>query len=286
LLRNDPEADDVRVQIATQPGSADKPNEDHALACQNLAVIADGLTARTETGCIHGVAWFAEKLTGSVVRFGDGRPVDALRAAIAYTSSLHADTCDLSHPATPCAAVAIVQIGGDGLARYLVLGDVSIVLAGEEIKRVVSDQRISETALAQRAEADDLRYGSHADEAALVRMKELEIAARNRPDGYWIAGADPKAVDHALIGEIPLCELTRIALFTDGAARAVDLFRMADWRDVLDLLGERGPRELITRVRAVESADGDVTRWPRNKVSDDATAVYCDELDEHECASR
>jgi hypothetical protein len=272
----------VRVQIATQPGSADKPNEDRALAAQNLAVVVDGLTARTEMGCIHGVAWFAEQLARSVLLFGNLLPVEALRSAIEHTASLHADTCDLTDPATPCAAVAIVQIGSDRLVHYLVLGDVSIVLADKEVNRVVSDQRISETALAQRAEADDLPYGSDAKTAALARMKQAEIAARHKPGGYWIAGADPTAVDHALTGDIPLSELTCVALLTDGAARTVEMFHIADWAEVLDVLSESGPLELIARVRAVELADKDATRWPRNKVSDDATAVYCDKLHERE----
>lgn len=45
----------MRVQIASEPGSASTPNEDHAAAGHSLAVVVDGLTARTESGCIHGV---------------------------------------------------------------------------------------------------------------------------------------------------------------------------------------------------------------------------------------
>jgi hypothetical protein len=268
----------VRVQIASEPGSASTPNEDHAAAGQSLAVVVDGLTARTETGCIHGVAWFAGQLAQSVLRFGHLGPADALRSAIRHTASLHADTCDLTDPATPCAAVAIVHVGDDDHLRYLLLGDVSVVLVGDEIKRVVSDQRINKTALAQRAEADRLPYGSDAKSAAMVSMKQAEIAARNKPGGYWIAGADPAAVDHAITDSVPLSELSRIALLSDGAARAVDLFKVTDWAGVLDLLETSGPLELIARVRSIELDDEDTTRWPRNKVSDDATAAYCDQL--------
>ncbi|WP_445184434.1 hypothetical protein ACTXG6_39600 [Pseudonocardia sp. Cha107L01] len=255
-----------------------KPNEDHALAGRNLAVVVDGLTARTESGCIHGVAWFAEQLAQAVLRFEHLGPAGALRAAIQHTASLHADTCDLTDPATPCAAIAIVQIGDDSRLRYLVLGDVSVVLAGDEVRRVVSDQRINDTALAQRAEADGLPYGSEAKSAALVRMKRAEMAARNKPGGYWIAGADPAAVDHAITDEVPISELSRVALLSDGAARVVDLFQLTDWTGVLNLLAKNGPRELIEHVRGVELDDAEATRWPRNKVSDDATAVYCDQL--------
>jgi hypothetical protein len=77
---------------------------------------------------------------------------------------------------------------------------------------------------------------------------------------------------------MPLSELSRVALLSDGAARAVDLFQLTDWAGVLDLLTTSGPRGLIERVRRVELGDIDTTRWPRNKISDDATAIYCDRL--------
>jgi hypothetical protein len=266
----------VRVQIASEPGSPDRPNEDYAAADRNVVVIVDGLTARTDTGCIHGVSWFAKKLANAVLNFGHLRPVEALKSAIQHTATMHSDTCDLTNPATPCAAVAIVQVEGAHV-HYLVLGDVTVVIANGD-ERVISDQRINSTALDHRAEADRLPTGSEAKSAALVRMKQAEIAARNSPGGYWIAGADPVSAEHALTGDIAWSQSGRIALLTDGAARAVDLFAIFDWPEVLEILSDSGPRDLIARVRDVEHADATASRWPRNKISDDATAVYCDQL--------
>jgi hypothetical protein len=265
----------VRVQIASEPGSPDRPNEDYAAADRNTVVIVDGLTARTDTGCIHGVSWFAEQLGNGVLKFGHLRPVDALKSAIQHTASLHSDTCDLTNPATPCAAVAIIQLDGP-IMHYLVLGDVTIAIT--DVDQVISDQRINSTALAQRAEADSLPTGSDAKAAALVRMKQVEIEARNQPGGYWIAGADPMSAEHALIGDLPLSDVERAALLTDGAARAVDLFGMYDWPGLFEILSAGGPNDLITRVRDIEQADSATIYWPRNKVSDDATAVYCDQF--------
>ncbi|HYH32344.1 MAG TPA: hypothetical protein VD903_18395 [Pseudonocardia sp.] len=282
----------MHVRIATLPGRADRPNEDHAAACGGTAVVVDGVTARTETHCVHGVAWFAEHLARGVLDARHRAPRDALRAAIVATAARHAATCDLAAPATPCAAVGIVQVG-DGRLRYLVLGDVTVVLGGKSGERVVCDGRVEDTARAQRDAAARLPLGSPARDAALREMKLVEIAARNRAGGYWIAGADPAAADEALVGEVALPDVTRVALLSDGAARAVDPFGLTDWRGVLHLLAHDGPRELLDRVRAAERADPDATRRPRTKVSDDATAVFWDDLAgagddlrERECASR
>jgi hypothetical protein len=77
-----------------------------------------------------------------------------------------------------------------------------------------------------------------------------------------------------LTGEVPLTDVRRVALLTDGAARAVDLFALFDWSQALELMAANGPDELIRKMRAVEKEDVKAVDWPREKISDDATVVY------------
>jgi hypothetical protein len=63
-------------------------------------------------------------------------------------------------------------------------------------------------------------------------------------------------------------------LLSDGASRLVDVFGLATWEELLTLLDESGPGELVRRVRAAEAADPQGRRRPRTKSSDDATAIY------------
>jgi hypothetical protein len=53
-----------------------------------------------------------------------------------------------------------------------------------------------------------------------------------------------------------------------------DLFELATWEELLALLEENGPDELLRQVRAAEATDPEDRQWPRTKRSDDATAVY------------
>lgn len=264
----------MRVQVATDAGTNSAPSEDRALVGPNLVVVLDGQTVRTETGCQHGVAWFVDHLASAIVEYADHTPVESLRTAIEHTAKLHAGTCNLDHPGTPSAAVAVIQVAGDRL-RYLVLGDVTVVLDTGEVQIVVDD-RVNKTAPAERAAADALPAGSPEKAEALVRMKVAEQAARNRPGGYWIAASAPEAAEHALTGAVPLVDLRRVAVLTDGAARIVETFQRLDWPAMLDVLTIHGPASLIAQVRATEAEDRVGVRWPRNKISDDATAVYCD----------
>jgi hypothetical protein len=98
--------------------------------------------------------------------------------------------------------------------------------------------------------------------------------ARNRPGGYWVAAADPQAASQALTGSLPSKALQRAVLLSDGASRLVDPFGLATWEELLALLHENGPDELLHQVRAAEAVDPEGRQWPRTKCSDDATVVY------------
>jgi hypothetical protein len=75
-------------------------------------------------------------------------------------------------------------------------------------------------------------------------------------------------------GTLPAKSLHRAVLLSDGASRLVDLFELATWEELLALLDENGPDELLRQVRAAEAVDAEGRQWPRTKRSDDATAVY------------
>ncbi|WP_244252067.1 protein phosphatase 2C domain-containing protein [Micromonospora antibiotica] len=252
------------------------PNEDWAVAGERLILVLDGATARTGTGCEHGVAWYAAKLGSALAGLAVDRDTplaDALAQGIRSVAEQHRHSCDLDHPGTPSAAIAVLR-PRDGSLEFLVLGDVTVVIDTADGIRVVTDDRVDGTARAEREEVNRHPFGTVAKQAALLRMKHAELAARNRPGGYWVAAADPTAASYAITGDVPLDNVRRVAVLTDGAARPVALFDLLTWADVLDVLDREGPVALIRRVRASEAADPACLRWPRNKCSDDATAVY------------
>jgi serine/threonine protein phosphatase PrpC len=265
----------MRYATATEPGSPGAENEDWHYANHGLIVVLDGATTRTDTGCIHGVSWYASHLGQSLARLGLDRDLklgQILTNAIALTADEHRE-CDLRHPGTPSATVAMLRISGSSL-EYLVLGDTTVIVETGTETQVLTDDRVDTTAQPERAEADRYPIGSPEKRSALIRMKHAELAVRNQPGGYWVAAADPMVATHALSGEFVLHEVRRVAVLTDGAARVVSMFDLLNWSGVLDVLTETGPTDVIRRVRAQETADPNGTKWPRNKASDDATVVF------------
>ncbi|MFE0331697.1 integrase [Streptomyces sp. NPDC058960] len=269
----------MKVALGSLPSKAGKENEDFAAAAPGAAVLLDGAgVADAETGCVHGVAWFSGTLGAFLLRSITAHPawslVDCLTHSIDQVRSLHGDSCDLAYRASPTSTVVAAR-EGNGVLEYLVLGDSSLLLAQRDGgPAVVTDRRLDEVGKQLRGRMDELPTGSPEHTAALAEYRDALTGLRNRPDGFWIAGPEPRAAEHALTGTVPLEALTSVTLLSDGATRLVDRFQLADWPGVVSLLDAFGPDELIRRVREAEAGDPDGRRWPRGKAQDDATVLH------------
>ena len=164
-----------------------------------------------------------------------------------------------------------MRIAGE-LIEWCALGDVLIVLETDEGLRVITDDH-DHVATSEQQEADRYPIGTAEKTEAMLRMKHVELAARNTPGGFWVASTDPEAANHAKHGKLSANRVNRVLMLTDGAARLVSDFDLAEWPGVLNLVSDKGIDELIRLVREAEDSDPVGERWPRNKKSDDATAV-------------
>jgi len=267
----------LNIAFETIAGSPDRVNEDWVGASPNAVVVLDGVTAPrvAARGCHHPVAWFTRQLGGRLLMLLDDEVdmPDALAAAIDQVVGLHRNSCNLASPGVPAAAVAMVRKRDDDTLDYLVLADTVIVLDTGMDMRVVSDSRVEQAAPEALAATKKQAIGTPEHQDAVARMSVEQLKKRNVPGGYWVAAAEREAAFNAFVGEVPADQVRRLALFTDGASRAVDTFGEMDWAACLDYLQEHGPRSLIRLVRRIEGTDPAGARWPRFKVSDDATVA-------------
>jgi hypothetical protein len=263
----------MRVLIATDPGTADRENEDFAAVTADAVVLLDGASAPAglESGCTHSVAWYARSLGGLLLAaITDTRVslADALAASIDRVNGLHGHACELNHPGSPSATVAAVRVVGDQL-EYLVLSDSVLIVENEDRDPlIITDDRLEDV----YPKLPDTPVAAPGTEL-LTHVRQL-AAFRNRPGGFWVASTNPDAAHQAFVGSAPLAGISAVALLSDGASRAVDRFHLLTWRDALNILRKDGPEALIDRTRDAERSDPSRTRWPRGKTSDDATAVY------------
>lgn len=267
------------VTFATRPAPRGGPNEDFVAATNQAVVVLDGLSVPDgmDTGCIHGTPWYVQQLGTRLLVKVTGVPLiplaDALADAITEVTALHADTCDLTHPGTPAATVAILRAAG--FVEHLVLSDASIVLdTAYDGIQVINDGRVDATAVAQERAVLGSPAGTEEHAALRREMIETRRAARNTMDGYWVASTDPAAARHAISGAYRPGHVRQAAVLTDGAARLAT-FDNGNWGAVLRVLERGGPDELIMQVREMESSDRECVTWPRSKPYDDATVAYC-----------
>jgi hypothetical protein len=268
----------TKVHVACVAGDPARPNEDSFVTLPGLLAVLDGVSIPEglDTGCRHGTAWYAGRLAVHLTSFGDLEPTDLLARAIASTRDDHGGTCDLDHPGTPQAAVAMLRVGPER-CDYLVLGDCTLVLDRAGTVDAVTDRRILDAARAQRRLAFAGPIGS-AERSERIRALTLAKRAHvNRTGGYWIASTDPAAARHAVRGSVTRTgpdRLSRAALLTDGVSCVVDTYRLTDWKGLLDLADARGPDHVVALARSAEGADPEGGERPRLKPHDDATIVY------------
>jgi hypothetical protein len=269
----------MQVTLASRRSPDATSNEDFIGATASAVVVIDGASVPPElgTGCRHGTAWFARQLGTQLLALlttqADRSPADSLEQAITNVAALHADTCDLGHPGSPSATVAILR-EQPGCIDYLVLGDTTILLEEPAGIRVVTDDRLENVAAGQHSAMHQHATGSADHDRSFAELVTEQRRHRNHPDGFWVASTDPAAAQHALTDIVPREGLRRAAVLSDGATRLVDRFGLLEWPSFLHVLAEQGPDAIIQQVRAAEASDPDGQRWPRGKRHDDATAAY------------
>ncbi|WP_173263791.1 protein phosphatase 2C domain-containing protein [Streptomyces pacificus] len=259
----------MRFELATVPGTAERPNEDWASLALPASgqggslVVLDGVTPpRGDDGCVHGVPWFTSHLGGTLLHLsGSHRDMplaEALALSIRRTADTHRGSCDLSHVRTPQATVVAVRWDGDSV-EHLVLSDATLLLeAPNGVVRAVLDDRLD-----------------HIPKEVLRSVTATD-ALRNRDGGFFTAAADPEVAARAVTGTTPRADVRAVAALSDGASRWTDLFAEGSWADLMGLLRAEGPHGLVGRVRAREAADTRRGGRARGKTHDDATAVYAE----------
>jgi hypothetical protein len=268
---------DMEVAFASIPGDSSRENEDWVAATATAAVVLDGVSSPPEmgSGCRHGVAWFSRQVGVrllSEATASDASLAECLATAIRAVAALHAGTCDLSHPGTPSATVILVRERSSAL-EYLVLSDSTLLLDMAAGLLIVRDDRSEQLLQEKVAAVHGHRTGSTHHKERLAELIEAQRKLRNTPGGYWLAASTPDAASHAITGTVPLDELRRAVLLSDGATALVDVYGRSTWTAVLDRLSSAGPSAFLGDVRTVEAEDPHGQRWPRYKRSDDATVV-------------
>lgn len=284
------------LNAATAPGS--RINEDaygvwpNPAACR-AAWVLDGVTGLNDRALLPGpsdAAWFVaqvQELLPALLAEQFAAPAEILISTLARrlearqaTSWL--DTRGADGRETPAASFTLVRVLDDGV-EIASLGDCVTLAEGHDGTVQVSEHPVLEEIEARiKREMRDLRASGVAALADVQKRMLPGLHAqrrkRNIPGGYGVLSPDQACVPMLHLHRLPAAGIRRLLLVSDGYYRLVDHYEAMTDAELIGHTASPGPEELIRQVRAIEAADPEAVRFPRFKLSDDATALLLDAL--------
>lgn len=263
------------IQSLGLAGDAARANDDRAGSGDRLAWVIDGATDLGPPGLMGtrgGAAWLALTADAAFA----AAPGASLSQVVAHVFDRvgEAFVAERTREAAgvwehPSAAFLAAALDGEALDVAWLADCVGLLLSDESIVRLGPQPTVAETEAAREAGASGIALAAKTRDPALTdRLR----AQRNRPERR-VLGVDPMGATQVRYARVPVRAGDDIVLMSDGFAALIDDYGMtaAEFRDRLHADGLPG---LAATLRATERDDAACARFPRFKVSDDATALW------------
>ena len=254
------------AQLPEPPHGADR-----VVVTGNAVMVLDGASAFEPTGVPPGeyASHLAAAIAAALAVAPEAPLASVLGEAIATTAAELGLDDDVGCPSS---TVAMARLAG-GTLDLLALGDSYIFYGTGPGTGALTDDRLAGLHLPQQRQyRERLAAGGGYGEAHRELLRALQRGQRprrNRPGGYWIAGADPAAASHALALTLPATAETWAVLATDGMVNTARHLGLDDW----PALARSDPAALARLVRACQDweqhVDPDGQQFPRSKRHDD-----------------
>lgn len=201
--------------------------------------------------------------------------MEALLGVEERLASLKIDLAGMSPFELPSCTIILMRVEGKRL-EYLVLGDCTLVILHKNEVLQIKDSANSRLDNQVVQAVQDKKFSDNPcrEELEAFRMSLLQKnrSLMNTEEGYWVCTWDRKGIHHALSGELEIDREMKVLACTDGFSRIVDLYHQYIWDD---LFGETvSLKQAMNEIRSIEAKDSSKEKYPRLKVSDDASALH------------
>jgi hypothetical protein len=263
-------------------------NEDHYGVAENAVWVLDGATSLSKRSLpgpdgetLSDAAYFVRIFSDALRNALGGKSVGVDTAIAGATRQTSKDPNIgqflNSGYDVPSASFALASME-DSAITLAYLGDCTLIVEIDDKPiAILGDSPVRDLDQALLSEYVSLRSSclSHADAwNAVVPHIRRNRARMNMPGGYPILEPKGDGLDHLKIISAPFEKSVRGLIVTDGLYRLVDTYFLLSSRELFDKAhGEGGCEQLIADLRRAERHDPDAQRWPRLKLSDDATIV-------------
>lgn len=263
------------LQSISLNGVPGRANDDRCGSVKDLAWVIDGATDLGPPGLFGqqgGAAWLASTADACfpTVR---GPGVRATCQGLFRELQTRFDRDRLRDPVAaweiPKAAFAAVQLDGDKVQVAWAADCPVLHATADQVRWCTGTPDTS-------AEADDARaLAAHGVGQEISGAVLADRRAHRSRDGHAALGPDAVASETATrFAEYPVCAGDELLLMTDGFASLVSDYGRYDARSLMRAVREVGLAQLALDIRRIEQEDAACVRFPRFKISDDATAIW------------
>lgn len=264
------------LQSISLNGNLEKPNDDRLGATSDLAWVIDGATDLGEPGLLGsqgGAAWLAATASTS---FAQTRETSIQATCESVFDRIEAQfEAQRTREVTaaweiPKAAFAAAQLVGDRLGVGWAADSPMLQITADTIRWCTGEPDTSEEA------SDALALGTGVGAAAELTGAVLDDRRAHRSRGEHFALSSNKQNSSAVTryAEFPVADGDEVILMSDGFASLVTDYNRYTAAHLVDALRTKGMHQLMQELRVIEEEDAACVRFPRFKVSDDASALW------------
>lgn len=262
------------IQSLSLAGKRDVPNDDRIGCGEHHAWVIDGATDLGEPGLLGargGAAWLASAAQRAFSGASGPLPsmCDSVFERLAEDFARDRQREPLAAWELPRAAFAAVALEDQQLVCAHLADCVVLHRSASGIAFLTPEPDRQ----AERAEAAALGPGTGAYGVRTPAVLADRRAARERPRA--VLGVDPQlARSGTLYSRVAVARGDDVLLMSDGFAALFDTYQAFDPAGFVERLLAHGLDDLARTLRDIEQQDAACVRYPRFKMSDDASAIW------------
>lgn len=264
------------LQMVSANGNIRKANDDRCGAVAKRAWVVDGATDMGPPGLLGqqgGASWLASTASDAftMVQAQDIETTCNKAFQQIEEQFQRQKTREVSAAwETPKAAFGVAQLTDDGLSVAWAADSPILRIAGGEVSWCTGEPDTS----AEAADALALGEGVGAAQSLTGHVLEDRRAHRAREEHFALSPDAKHAVSVTRFAHHPVRPGDELLLMSDGFSSLVTDYQEYTASELAEAVHSKGLAALVHEIREIEQADAKCLRYPRFKISDDATALW------------
>ncbi|WP_314066922.1 protein phosphatase 2C domain-containing protein [uncultured Vagococcus sp.] len=278
------------IEFTSKSVQGNEQNEDWVIATPIFGLVIDGASGLYSGKVTHYASdaqWFSHRLGKLLTaRLNDlSKPIAShVKAACdclleEYRELLARKKGDYDLDKLPNATLSVVRFNEfTNQLELFQLGDSPILIEERGQLMILDDENLGKSdqhALNRMlAIAEEKQISPKEARPFVNKLLKQNRRKRNSSEGYWILDPTAQGIEGARQFTLPLNQITRVAVMSDGLWEAYDILRLySSPQDLFERLFSSELDEILEEIRTIQKSDPLFEQYPRFKLMDDASVL-------------